>query len=89
MNGATIASSFFSDAINSAKKPVWEGKIVDPFEVESEWFEILLPSLQLVVVGALDDDLREHIEFTLEKLHLRDGETVVRLRREWLSFYES
>lgn len=79
---------FVSASINSAKKPSWEGKLLDPFEVEDEWFEILLPSLQLVVVAELEDEIRARAEFTLEKLHLRDGEEVIRLRREWLELYE-
>jgi hypothetical protein len=39
---------FVDGAVNSAKKPAWEGQLIDPFEVEEGWFELLLPSLQLV-----------------------------------------
>lgn len=79
---------FVDAAVNSAKRPAWEGKLLDPFEVETEWFEILLPSLQLVVAAELDAPLRARIDFTLDKLRLRDGEDVIRLRREWLELYE-
>jgi hypothetical protein len=79
---------FVDGAINSAKKPSWEGKLVDPFEVEADWFEILLPSLQLKLVADLEESLRARVEFTLDKLHLRDGEDVIQLRREWLKLYE-
>lgn len=64
---------FVDGAINSAKKPAWEGQLVDPFEVQADWFEILLPSLQLVLVAQLEQGLRARVEFTLDKLHLRRG----------------
>ncbi len=80
---------FCDGAVNNAKKPTWEGKLIDPFEVQEGWFEILLPSLQLVPSEALDEATRERAEFTLQKLRLRDGEDVIRLRREWLEMYES
>lgn len=79
---------FVDGAVNSAKKPSWEGRLLDPFEVQDDWFEILLPSLQLVIAGNLDAATRARAEFTLEKLHLRDGEDVIRQRREWLELYE-
>lgn len=80
---------FVDGAINSAKKPAWEGKLVDPFEIESDWFEILLPSLQLKLVAELEEGLRERVLFTLDRLHLVDGEDVILLRKEWLDLYES
>lgn len=81
---------FVDGAVNSAKKPAWEGKLIDPFEVEHDWFEILLPSLQLVVASAsLDPTALARANFTLDKLGLDDGEDVIRLRSEWLALYDS
>lgn len=74
--------------INSAKKPDWDGKLLDPFEITGDWFEIHLPSMQLVFVGDVPDEVRARVEFTLEKLHLRDGEEVIRTRSEWVKQYE-
>lgn len=79
---------FVDGAVNSSKKPSWEGRLLDPFEVQDGWFEVLLPSLQLVVADIPDDEVRSRAEFTLDKLHLRDGEDVIRLRREWMRLYE-
>ncbi|MEZ4299916.1 MAG: hypothetical protein R3B70_33520 [Polyangiaceae bacterium] len=79
---------FVDGAVNSAKKPSWEGKLLDPFEVRDDWFELLLPSLQLVIVADLDPSTRARADFTLEKLRLRDGEDLIRQRREWLRMYE-
>jgi hypothetical protein len=63
-------------------------RVLDPFEVEDDWFRILLPSLQLVLTDRVPDDVRALAEFTLEKLGLRDHEVVVRYRREWFRMYQ-
>lgn len=79
---------YVDSSINSAKKPAWEGQLLDPFEVGDDWFEIQLPSLQLVVANIPDASTRARAEFTLEKLRLRDGEDILKLRREWMNMYE-
>ena len=78
---------FASAWINSSKNKGLA--VLDPFEVQAGWFEVLLPSLQLVArkdrippaLHALADD-------TLRNLHLRDDERIVRQRRQWLRMYE-
>jgi len=80
---------FVDGVVNSAKKPQWEGKLLDPFEVKDGWFEILLPSLQLVVADIPDAEVRARAEFTLEKLHLRDGEDLIRQRQAWMEMYDA
>lgn len=79
---------FVDGSVNSAKKPAWDGKLLDPYEVQDGWFEILLPSLQMIVADIPDAAVKERAEFTLTKLHLRDGEDVIRLRREWLEMHD-
>jgi hypothetical protein len=80
---------FVESTVNCAKKPAWEGRLLDPYEVEEGWFEIHLPSLQLLIGDIPDPAARERAEFTIDKLHLRDGESVLRLRRSWLKMYET
>lgn len=79
---------FASAWINSSKKTLRSSDILDPFEVEDGWFELILPSLQLVVSDSLPESLRERAEFVLDRLHLRDDERVVRQRREWYRMYQ-
>jgi hypothetical protein len=62
--------------------------LIDPFAVEDGWFEILLPSLQLVATDCVPVDLREWARFVLKRLHLRDDERVLRQRREWYRMYQ-
>lgn len=80
----------FADfAVNSGKKPAWDGHLIDPFEVEDDWFEVLLPSCQLrIVEERVPASLLERVRFTVSKLKLDHGEEVVGLRREWLHWYE-
>ncbi len=62
--------------------------VLDPFKVKDDWFEILLPSLQLVVTSRVPKTQRKLAEFTIEKLGLRDSEVVVRYRRAWFELYQ-
>lgn len=61
--------------------------VLDPFKVKNEWFEILLPSLQLVLTSKVPKAKQKLAQFTLKQLGLRDGEVVVRYREVWFSMY--
>lgn len=74
--------------INSSKQKLKASQVLDPFEIGNDWFEIILPSLQLQVSDALPESLRERAEFVLKRLHLRDDERVIRQRREWYRMYQ-
>ncbi|AUP76659.1 hypothetical protein CWS02_13865 [Enterobacter sp. EA-1] len=79
---------FASGWINSSKNKATT--ILDPFIVEEGWFEILLPSLQLVTVPAnIPRQYRQIAESTLTRLHLRDDERIIRQRRMWLKMFET
>ena len=75
--------------VNASKSKMPVAELLDPFEIEDGWFELLLPSLQLRVSEAVPDELRERAEHMLDRLHLRDDERVVRQRREWYGMYQS
>lgn len=74
--------------INSSKKNL-DDQILDPFEVEDNWFEILLPSLQLVLTDQVPLSHRSKAEFTLKRLGLDRDERVMRLREEWFNMYQN
>jgi hypothetical protein len=74
--------------INSSKNRLRSSDIIDPFVVQDEWFEILLPSLQLAATNRVPAEFRERAEFILKRLHLRDDERVLRQRREWYRMYQ-
>lgn len=78
---------YASPWINSSKRTV-DDAVCDPFRVEDGWFEIILPSLQLVVTDAIPAEERERAEFTLKRLHLCNGEQVIRQRQVWFGLYQ-
>lgn len=70
---------------SKSKRP----RVLDSFQVRPGWFEVLLPSLQLVAVPQnIPARLRKLVDETLVSLHLRDDERILRQRREWLRMYE-
>lgn len=80
---------YASGWINSSKKNEPSKNLIDPFDVENGWFEIQLPSLQLLLSSTIPDEFRKRAEYVLERLHLRDDERVMRPRRTWLEMYET
>jgi hypothetical protein len=73
---------FASQWINASKQNA-DSSVLDPFKVKDGWFEILLPSLQMVVHSSVPNRIKAKANFTLERLHLRDDERVIRQREEW------
>jgi hypothetical protein len=79
---------YASGWINSSKQALRSHQILDPFAVVNGWFEIILPSLQLVATNLVPEAYRERAELMLTRLHLRDDERVLRQRREWYRMYQ-
>ena len=77
---------FASAPLNSSKRAA-DDTVLDPYEVGAGWFEIILPSLQMRLTGAVPQALRDKAEFTLTRLKLRDGERIIRWRRSWYRMY--
>ena len=72
---------YASSWINSAKKPQHDGRLLDPYEVRAGWFEVVLPSMQLVLNQAkIPARLLAKAQFTLDRLPIRDDERVVDYR---------
>jgi hypothetical protein len=77
---------YIEATVNSTKKKL-DDQILDPFEVEDAWFELILPSMQLTLTSDLPPHLKTKADLTLEKLHLIDGLKVVRNRKRWYDSY--
>ncbi len=75
-----------SATLNSSKKDL-DDAVLDPFEVGDGWFEILLPSLQMVLTSKVPAALRAKAEFTLERLKLDKGKRVIGWRSAWYQMY--
>lgn len=79
---------FASNTLNASKKKA-DADVLDPFEVGVDWFEIILPSLQMQVTAAVPAAFRAKAEYTLTRLKLRDGERVIRWRNSWYKLYQA
>lgn len=77
---------YLDNWINSSKRNA-DG-LLDPFSVGDGWFEILLPSMQLVLTDAVPQAFRAQAQHTIARLGLRDHETLLRQRREWYRMYQ-
>lgn len=78
---------YCSGAINSSKQGLRSSQLLDPLEVEDDWFEILLPSLELRVTDRCPEHLRARAEYMLDRLHLRNGRQVIRYRQQFYAQY--
>lgn len=79
---------FIDPALNS-KKGTKDDQLLDPFEVEDDWFEVDIPSLVLRITGRVPAHLVSKAKFTIERLDLQQGRKAVNLRREWYALHRS
>jgi len=47
---------YVEGTVNSSKKKL-DDQILDPFEVQDDWFEVILPSMQLIETSSLPSNL--------------------------------
>ena len=74
--------------INSRKSALRAAEVLDPHEVGDGWFEIVLPSCELVMTERCPPEYRARAVTMLERLGLGRGEDVVDYRQEWYQMYE-
>lgn len=79
----------FASALMNNLKRNHDDAILDPWLVENGWFEILLPSLQLVTTEQIPEHLRSKAEFSLKQLGLRDDERIIRWRQGFYQEYQN
>lgn len=79
---------FASSTMNSIKRTS-DDAVLDPYEVEDGWFQILLPSLQMCITASVPPQHRARAEATLSRLRLRDDERLIRWRRSWYEMYQA
>lgn len=81
---------FCSGWLNSVKQNVPSARLLDPFEVQPDWFRISLPSLQLeIAADRIPAAALQRAKDTIERLHLRDDERIIRQRQAWYAMYTS
>jgi hypothetical protein len=73
--------------INSKKGSLRADQVLDPFDVGEGWFEVKLPSCELVATERVPVQYRARAQTMLVKLGLGRGEDVVAYRMEWYRMY--
>ncbi|WP_438042560.1 hypothetical protein [Sorangium sp. So ce128] len=73
--------------INSSKSALRSDQVLDPFEVGDGWFEVILPSCQMVLTDRCPPELRDRAQTMLKRLKLGHGEEIVSVRQEWYRMY--
>ena len=79
----------FASAGMNQSKGTQDAKVLDPFAVGPEWFEIILPSLQMRVTSLVPANEQARATHTLKRLKLAHGEKVLRWREHWYCLFES
>lgn len=72
----------------NACKGNYDDRILDPFDAEADWFEVLIPSLQLVLTDKVPFEFREKAEFTLHQLQLQDSDRIIKQRTYYYNAYK-
>lgn len=71
---------FVTQVINSSKKNA--DNLLDPCDVCDGWFEVQIPSMQLIITDKVPQDKRAVAEYTVKRLKL-NGRTMKRQRASW------
>jgi hypothetical protein len=74
--------------VNSSKK-LLNQRVLDPFRVRDEWFEIDLASLHLRATPAIPPTFRARAAYTLTRLRLDHGPRVIQQRQTYYGFYQA
>lgn len=75
---------YIAGSVNSSKGN-HDDAVLDPFEVKTGWFEVILPSMQLVRTAQVPALLQAKADFTIKQLKLANGYKIRKIRR---GYYE-
>lgn len=78
---------FCAGAVNSSKQNA-DDTVFDPYDIEFEWFEILLPSMIMKVRDCAPGPMKAKLSFTLTRLPIADTDEVIDYRAEYYEGYK-
>lgn len=73
---------YISTTVNSSKQAL-DAEVLDPFDVQYGWFEVRLPSFQLVRTSRVPVRLRDKADYTINRLKLVNGSKFIANRKYW------
>jgi len=75
--------------LNSSKKNL-DDQVLDPFEIQADWFEVLLPSMLVVRTGQVPQHLQIKADFTLDRLKINGVNAKCRrIRKRYYDDYKT
>ena len=77
----------YADAATNVRKGTLDDQILDPFEIQSDWFEIDLFSFQLLPTAKLPSHLTKKAQTTIDELCLNTDFRIRQLRRRYYERY--
>ena len=75
---------YIATSVNSSKGN-HDAAVLDPFDIQDGWFEVILPSMQLVATSQIPPALTARANFTIKQLKLANGYKIRKIRR---GYYE-
>lgn len=79
---------YIAGSVNSSKRN-HDDAVLDPFEVQAGWFEVILPSMQLITTAQVPAQLQAKADFTNKKLKLANGYKIRKLRRRYYEDFKA
>lgn len=79
----------FSSGLMNQSKGTQDTKVLDPFLVGPDWFELELPSLQMKLTSSVPANEVARAAHTLKRLKLAHGEAIIRWRLQWYCLFET
>lgn len=79
---------YIAGSVNSSKRN-HDDAVLDPFEVQNGWFEVILPSLQLITTAQVPAKLQAKADFTIKHLKLANGYKIRKLRRRYYEDFKA
>jgi hypothetical protein len=61
--------------------------VLDPFQIEPEWFILDFPSLLIKASVDLEEPIKSQVRSTIKRLKLNDDDDCVKHRQDWLLRY--
>lgn len=61
--------------------------VLDPFEIEDDWFRMELVGYQVIPANSLTEDIRDQVQATIDRLKLNDYECL-KLREEYVEAFQ-
>lgn len=71
--------------MNSRKNDYWD--VLDPFEIEDDWFRIELVGYQVIPANDLPEEIEQRVQATIDRLKLNDYECL-KLREEYAEAFQ-